>query len=141
MSAPEQPQDPEAPIQLDEIDALPPGAEEEGPRSTGARAGPPPLPPAAPTPAAEGIAAAAPEPKRGAGKTVVYAAIILAMLAIAVAGGLGVGNLLRGDAPAASVAAPTAPSPAVTEAPAVTAAASAAPPAAQTVTLPTVEIR
>ncbi|HEY8040181.1 MAG TPA: hypothetical protein VIF15_10325 [Polyangiaceae bacterium] len=125
--------DPNATIQLDQLDALdqielldspagPPRESAAGPRLT-----PPPLPL---QPAAAPLPGAAQAPA-GPGRTIAYVAMFVALLAAAITGGLLVGSRAGSKPqPAASATA---------EAPAAATAAPA--PSASTLTIPVIEMR
>lgn len=126
-----------AQVQLVDPDAPPLGADD--------RKAPPPLPPGAAAMAVPGtggasgtaaIPAAAPAEPRNVGKTVALVAMFVVLIGAAVAGGLFVGTRVRGTPAAPSAAALPA-------APPVTSAAAAPTPSAsaETLTIPTIEMR
>jgi hypothetical protein len=123
--------DPNATIQLDAFDpsevedSLPPAASAE-PSVSGARKGPPPLPPL-PAPGAQ-VAPA------GVGKKLGYVAVFVVLLAVAIAGGLLVGARVR-PTTAQATATPSAATPSAPP------SASATPTSPQTLTIPTIEMK
>lgn len=135
-----------ATIQLDQLDAEQVRLEDE-PHAPAHRVTPPPLPPevrasAAPVPhlsaGGEAPRPSAPPPARATGKTVLYGAIFVVLLAIAIVGGLKIGGLAHTNAPAPSAS--VAAAPVVTRAPTPSASASVVQPM-QTITIPTIEMR
>jgi hypothetical protein len=127
--------DPNATIQLDALDpgeledAIPAARESS---VSGARKGPPPLPPQ--PMAAPGMPAAGPPAPASAGKKVGLVALFVVLLAAAITGGLLVGTRVRPTTaqttPQQQPAAPPSQSP----------SASAAP-TAETLTIPTIEMK
>lgn len=128
--------DPNAALPTDEASNA---EDRDGPRTQGGslRKTPPPLPAfAQQAPAVE--AAPPPVAKRGAGKTALYAVLVLAMLALAAAAGLGFGDLLEKKPVTTTIIVP----PSAPSATATAAASTVSPaPSATTVTLPAVEIK
>ncbi len=129
-----------ATIQLDQLDAEQVRLEDEPPVAS-RRVTPPPLPPEVRASAAPASVSVAPRPSapppRSKGKTVVYGAIFVVLIAIAIVGGLKVGGLAH-DAPTPSASLAAAPK--ATPAPTPSASASVAKPM-QTITIPTIEMR
>jgi hypothetical protein len=129
--------DPNATIQLDAMEALdqilvddPRVSPSAAP--TTSRHAPPPLPPSMP-PLAETMRSA--EKSRGGVKTIAYVAGFVALLVLAIAGGLAVGGVGRSPAPAASVTILPA------AAPSAAAVAPAAPSSTDILVIPPTEIR
>lgn len=129
--------DPNATIQLDALDpgeledSLPAGRESS---VSGSRKGPPPLPPLPPG-AAPGMQVAAPPAAApaSAGKKVGIVALFVVLLAAAIAGGLLVGARVR---PTTVQAVPSQAAAPPGQAPSASAA-----PTAETLTIPTIEMK
>jgi hypothetical protein len=138
----ESPIDPNATIQLDALDGV--ELEDAAPRGTESPAevageAPPPLPgmeaPAGAPASVQGVPGDATVAKRGLGKILLYGAMFIALLAVAIAAGLSVGSRARPAPAVVPVASrPVAPTP-----PAAAAPSSEASP--RTLTLPTIEIK
>jgi hypothetical protein len=133
--------DPNATIQLDALDGV--ELEDAVPRGTESPAGAGEAPPPLPVVDAPGSAPGswqlapgdAPGARRGLGKTLLYGATFIALIAVAIAAGLRVGSRAR-PKPALS---PIASNPVVSTAPAAGAPSGGA--TARTLTLPTIEIK
>lgn len=123
-----------ATIQLDQIDADQITFPDSQPAQ---RVVPPPLPPEVRAQALPVQQSVAP-PKPTSGKTIALIGAFVVLLVLAIVGGLKVGSLAHGDAPAPSASVAAAPTPTPTPTPSAS-ASSAAP--IQTITIPTIEMR
>jgi hypothetical protein len=138
-------------IQLDQIDPSEVGLESKRDLSAGlgGRTTPPPLPPEAflppsaasvppISPPSTSVRASAPPPKKSAGKSVALIGVFLVLLAGMIFLGLKLGDIVRGEPPAASVTPSATPTVAASAPPAPTPSAT---PSIQTITLPPIEMR